>query len=277
MKLNLEIKGTGYPILCLHGHPGSGTSMSVFTNYLAQKYQTLAPDLRGYGKSKYQQDFQMEDHLDDLHNLLDRYQIDRCLLLGWSLGGILAMELALATPQRFSGLILVATAACPRSSHPAVAWQDLLFTGVAGIVNYVKPAWQWNINTFGKRSLFRYLVHQQNATAYSYLAQEGVKAYFQTSAAANRALNNAIAQGYNRLEDLPRIQIPSLILSGECDRHITNFSSQKTAEKLTQGQWKSYPQTAHLFPWEIPDLVLKDIELWLEQHPEAIGRSRGEK
>ena len=51
----------------------------------------------------------MRDHLSDLKALLDRLEIERCLLLGWSLGGILALELALLYPDRFSGLILIAS------------------------------------------------------------------------------------------------------------------------------------------------------------------------
>ncbi|WP_036480446.1 alpha/beta fold hydrolase [Myxosarcina sp. GI1] len=268
MDLNVEIKGEGYPILCLHGHPGSSTSMSVFTNYFSREYQTLAPDLRGYGKSRARENFEMKDHLHDLQILLDKYQIDRCLLLGWSLGGILALELALADPDRFSGLILIASAARPLSSHPAVSWQDLLFTGVGGIVNYVLPGWQWNIDTFGKRSLFRYLLAEQTPAAYQYLAKEGVPAYLQTSAAASKALNRAIGEGYNRLADLEKIEIPCLVLAGESDRHITVDSSRETARHLKYCHWKSYPH-AHLFPWEIPQLVLTDIEQWLRFHPEV--------
>lgn len=271
MDLNVEIKGKGYPILCLHGHPGSSASMSVFTNYLAQKHRTIAPDLRGYGKSRPGGDFKMEDHLEDLEALLDRYQIDRCLLLGWSLGGIIALELALKFPERFSGLILVASAACPRSNHPAVTTRDLLFTGVAGIINRIKPGWEWNINTFGKRSLFRYLVDRQTPQAYKYLADEGTPAFLKTSAAAHRALSQAIGKGYNRTEDLEQIAIPSLVLAGECDRHITALASQETAQKLRNCHFCSYPQTAHLFPWEIPDMVLSDIENWLSFYPEAVA------
>lgn len=178
MELNTEIKGQGYPILCLHGHPGSIASMSVFTNNLAQKYQTITPDLRGYGKSRYQEDFKMQEHIEDLTALLDQQGIDRCLLLGWSLGGIIAMELALALPNRFSGIILIATAAHPVSSHPQTTWQDLLFTGIGGLVNYLKPGWQWNINTFGKRSLFRYLINSHTTESYYYLAKQGVPCLF---------------------------------------------------------------------------------------------------
>ncbi|MGH2413301.1 MAG: alpha/beta fold hydrolase [Microcystaceae cyanobacterium] len=264
MNLSVEIKGKGFPILCLHGHPGSGRSLSVFTNHLSQRFQTLAPDLRGYGKSRTQGNFQMSDHLVDLTELLDRYNIEQCLLLGWSLGGILALELVLKNPQRFKGLILIASAARPRSSHPPVSWQDLLSTGVAGILNTIKPGWRWNIEVFGKRSLFRYLLQQQTPLAYHYLASDGVPAYLQTSNAAQKALFQSLQAGYNRLEDLAKIDIPCLILAGAEDRHITAQSSQETAQYLQNCNWKCYPNTAHLFPWEIPDRVLTDIDSWLE-------------
>jgi pimeloyl-ACP methyl ester carboxylesterase len=265
MNLNVEIKGQGYPILCLHGHPGSGKSLSVFTDHLSKSYQTIAPDLRGYGKSRPVGNFEMSDHLTDLTALLDRLKIDRCLLLGWSLGGILALELALKDPQRFSGLISIASAARPHGNHPPVSWQDLLYTGVAGIINYLKPGWQWNIDVFGSRSLFRYLVHQQTPLAYQYLASDGVIAYLQTSAAAQRALANALKAGYNRLEDLDKIDLPCLVLAGAEDRHITALSSRETAQHLKHSQWHCYPNTAHLFPWEIPHEVLRKIDTWLEE------------
>ena len=269
MKLNVEIKGQGYPILCLHGHPGSGRSLSVFTNFLSNRFQTIAPDLRGYGKSCFQGNFEMSDHLTDLNNLLDNLNIDRCLLLGWSLGGILALELALSKPKRFSGLILIASAARPRGSHPPISWQDLFFTGVAGTINYFKPGWQWNIEVFGARSLFRYLLHQQTPLAYRYLASVGVSAYFQTSPAAQKALTKALRSGYNRLADLSLIDIPCLVLAGAEDRHITAQSSQETALLLKHCRWQCFSNTAHLFPWEIPSQVLKEIDAWLAEHPQA--------
>ncbi|MBE9045357.1 alpha/beta hydrolase [Pleurocapsales cyanobacterium LEGE 10410] len=265
MELNTEIKGRGYPILCLHGHPGCAASMSVFTNYLSQQHQTITPDLRGYGKSRYGKNFVMQEHLTDLIALLDKLQLENCLVLGWSLGGIIAMELALAQPERFKGMILIATAAHPVSSHPRPSWQDLLFTGIGGIVNYIRPAWQWNIDTFGKRSLFRYLISNHQPESYQYLAREGVPAYWQTSKVADIALSTAIRQGYNRLSDLHRIDIPCLMLSGASDRHITAEASRKTAHYLKNCQYINYPQVAHLFPWEIPDLVLADIQQWLDR------------
>lgn len=271
IQLAVQIRGSGYPILCLHGHPGSGDSMSVFTKHLSHRFQAIAPDLRGYGKSRVAEAFQMADHLSDLEALLDRLNISRCLVLGWSLGGILAMELALTLPSRVSGLILIATAARPRGNHPPITWQDNLYTGIASLVNRAYPGWQWNIDNFGKRSLYRYLIQQQTATAYQYLADEALPAYLQTTELAHQALNQALKTGYNRLESLPNIQCPSLVMAGECDRHITAQSSLETAQHLNRCRFHCYPQVAHLFPWEIPSQVLQDIDRWLIHEPNAIG------
>ena len=266
MRLHCVIRGKGAPILCLHGHPGSSQSLSVFTEHLSSKWQTFAPDLRGYGQSVYHQDFEISNHLEDLSELLDQYHLDQCLLLGWSLGGIFAIELALRYPKRFTGLILIASAAYPRSSHPAVSWPETAFAGVAGLINWVKPGWQWNIDTFARKSLLRYLIYQQTPSAYRYLAKDGTAAFFQTTSVAHGALNRALAKDYNRLADLSALDLPSLVLAGEQDRHITAESSKQTAERLRNCQWKCYPEVAHLFPWEIPDLVLADLDVWLEKH-----------
>jgi pimeloyl-ACP methyl ester carboxylesterase len=255
-------------MLCLHGHPGSSRSMSVFTNHLSQGFRTIAPDLRGYGNSQTRQIFQMADHLNDLETILDSFQIDRSVILGWSLGGILAIELALKRPERVSGLILIATAARPRSSHPPIRWQDTVYTAVASVINKVQPGWQWNIEMFGRRSLYRYLVQQHTSAVYQYLADEGMPAYLRTSQVAHKALHLALRATYDRLQELEQITCPCLVLAGASDRHITAQSSLETAQRLHQCQWHCYPNVAHLFPWEIPQQVLRDINYWIEKNPE---------
>ncbi|NJP11159.1 MAG: alpha/beta hydrolase [Leptolyngbyaceae cyanobacterium RU_5_1] len=273
VRLNVSVQGNGFPILCLHGHPGSGRSLSVFTQHLSKRFQTISPDLRGYGNSQTSTNFEITDHLTDLEALLHQYQIQRCLVLGWSLGGILALEMALRLPQHVTGLILIATAARPWGNHPPISWQDNLYTGLASILNRLNPGWQWNIDTFGQRSLYRYLIQRHTPATYHYLAQEAMPAYLQTSRQATRALSNALKRGYNRLPDIDKIQCPCLVLAGACDRHITAASSQETAHHLPNAEWHCYPTTAHLFPWEVPNQVLADIDNWLQRYPHAVGEA----
>ncbi|MEO0458233.1 MAG: alpha/beta hydrolase [Cyanobacteria bacterium P01_A01_bin.114] len=259
MQLNVHRQGQGPRLLCLHGHPGSGRSMAVFTERLSEQFLTVAPDLRGYGESRPTPTFEMATHLSDLEPLIQ----EACVVLGWSLGGILAIELALRHPDQVRGLILVATAARPRGSHPPITWQDNLYTGLAGMLNWAFPAWPWNIETWGKRSLFRHLIQQHTAYAYRRLAREGVSAYLQTSSQATQALNQALRQGYNRLPELHRLSMPCLMLCGEQDRHITSASSRETAHHIPDCELRCYPETAHLFPWEIPAQMHQDIADWL--------------
>lgn len=271
MRLHTQIQGQGFPILCLHGHPGSGEAMGVFTGPLAQQFKIYAPDLRGYGRSRTAYPFEMARHLDDLEELLAQYQIEECLVLGWSLGGILAMELALRRPRTVRGLILIGTAARPRGSHPPITWQDNAMTGLAGALNWALPASPLAL-ALGEKSLFRYLIGEHTPEAYRYLASQGAPAYLRTSRHAEAALFDAIRAGYNRVADIRALQVPSLMLCGEGDRHITAATSIETARALPNCELHCYPNVAHLFPWEIPDQVNADIRTWLEAHPKLWQR-----
>ncbi len=277
-------------MLCLHGHPGNSEAMQIFVSYFREHgLEAIAPDLRGYGNSQVQTSFTMSAHIEDLWNLLMRDQAEledgksaEYLILGWSLGGILAIELALQnlannldprTKPKIVGLILIATAAKPRSSLPKIAWWEYVNLVTAVILHLAltkvfskrasKP--RWHIEFFGKRSLIGYLIQQHTETAYDLIATTGAKAYLQTSRYAHRALMQALRQGYDRTQDLAKIQIPCLAIAAEQDRHITAASTAETAKLLPNCEFICYPQTAHLLPWEIGDRLLADIDAWIEK------------
>jgi proline iminopeptidase len=134
---------------------------------------------------------------------------------------------------------------------------------VAGSLNWLKPGWRWNIETFGRRSLLGQLLTQHTPAAYEFLAKAGTPATLKTSRHAHSALNLALGQRYNRLPDLAALDCPCLVMSGENDRHILAKASHETANHLKNSQWICYPKTAHLFPWEIPMRVNQDIREWL--------------
>ncbi len=209
----------------------------------------------------------MSDHLDDLEAVLDRLDIKHCLVLGWSLGGILALELALRQPERITGLILVATAARPVSNVPQPTPTELLYTLAAASLNWLKPGWRWNIKTFGKRSLLKYLISQHTEEAYRFLASSGSAAVLQTSRYAQQALAASLKQRYDRLPDLINLSQPCLVLSGANDRHILSRASQETAQNLKNSRQICYPDVSHLFPWEISAAMNQDIQAWLQTPP----------
>ena len=276
LQLHCRVWGEGIPslpILLLHGHPGNADCMEVFAEAVAGMHPCVAPDLRGYGRSQVRDPFEMSAHLEDLQELLDRLGWRECLLLGWSLGGILALELALRLPGRVKGLVLVASAACPRSNHPPTDFWDQLNTGIASLLNWLWPGWEWNIDTFGRRSLYRYLIQRHTPRTYRYLAQAALPAYLHTSPQARQALRAALRQGYNREGELHRLHLPVLILAAEQDCHITVASSLATARLLPQCTCIVYPNVAHLFPWEIPEQVGQDLRRWLRAQDWAKGGS----
>jgi pimeloyl-ACP methyl ester carboxylesterase len=271
-------------VLCLHGHPGSGKAMTLFAEYFKTKgIKPATPDLRGYGKSKNRHPFAMQVHIDDLSSLLNNSH-GQYVLLGWSLGGILAIELAAMQALRSQaapnpnpephrephseivGMILIATAARPLGSLTSVPWWEYANTGLAVLHKLVFPNWHGATEQIGRRSLLKYLIQQHTPFAYDRIAHEGASAFLQTSRHAKRALSQALRQGYDRTNELEKIDIPCLMLAGECDRHITAIASLETASRLPNCEYICYPETAHLLPWEIPDRILTDIERWIDKH-----------
>jgi pimeloyl-ACP methyl ester carboxylesterase len=117
-----------------------------------------------------------------------------------------------------------------------------------------------------KRSLIKYLIQQHTQGAYDQISHTGAKAYLQTSRYAQQALTQALRLGYDRTGDLAKIQIPCLVIAAEQDRHITAASTVETAKLLPNCEFISYPNTAHLLPWEIGDRLLADIDAWCDRH-----------
>lgn len=251
------------PFLLLHGHPGNAACMQIFAEALQEQFWVLAPDLRGYGSSQVSTPFQMQDHLLDLDRVLEQCRVDQFLVLGWSLGGLIALELALRHPHRVRGIVLVASAARPRGDHPSVTIWDEINTAIASILNWIQPGSPWVIETWGKRSLYRYLIQRHTPEAYRYLASSALPAYFQTSAQAQQALRQALRQRHDRTGAIGSLQMPTLVLAGEQDRHINCGASQETAQILPNSTWISYVHAAHLFPWEIPAQVQQDLQRWV--------------
>ena len=106
--------GTGPAVVLIHGHPFNRSMWAPQLAALADRYRVIAPDLRGYGDSPVTPGtVPMRELAADVARLLDGLGVARAAPVGLSMGGLVTMELAAATPARWWALGLVATTAEP--------------------------------------------------------------------------------------------------------------------------------------------------------------------
>jgi 2-succinyl-6-hydroxy-2,4-cyclohexadiene-1-carboxylate synthase len=109
VRYNVITAGTGVPLMLLHGFTGCADSWSEIQPKLAAAFRLIMPDLLGHGRSEAPADpsrYRMERCVDDLVSILDLMGLEQCGLLGYSMGGRVALAAALSYPRRFASLIL---------------------------------------------------------------------------------------------------------------------------------------------------------------------------
>ncbi len=95
-------------LLLVHGMAGSSVTWKHVMPALAQRYTVLAPDLLGHGRSdKPRGEYSLSAHVNTLRGLLDALGHQRATVVGQSLGGGVAMQLAYEFPERCERLVLV--------------------------------------------------------------------------------------------------------------------------------------------------------------------------
>lgn len=106
---HVDVVGAGEPLVLLHGFSGSGANWQPHVEALAPKFRVVTVDLIGHGQTDSPDDperYVMERAAADLIAILDGLDMPSAHLLGYSMGGRLALYIALAYPARFKRLIL---------------------------------------------------------------------------------------------------------------------------------------------------------------------------
>ena len=127
-RLHVVDQGKGDPILWLQGLNAPAAAWAVQLGHFGQTYRSIAPDARGVGQSDAPPGpYTVKQMAQDAVAILDAVEVDRAHVVGLSLGGAVAQELALARPDRVRSLALLATfaAQAPRSRALLEAWRGL--------------------------------------------------------------------------------------------------------------------------------------------------------
>jgi 2-succinyl-6-hydroxy-2,4-cyclohexadiene-1-carboxylate synthase len=105
--------GEGFPIVLIHGYTGNSRNWALTAPTLAERFRVISVDLRGHGSSSKptsEDAYALETMASDVYELLKKFDVNECVLVGHSMGGMVSQLLVLAHPEIVRALILVDTA-----------------------------------------------------------------------------------------------------------------------------------------------------------------------
>jgi len=125
------------PVLCLHGLTRNSADFEDLAPQLSRKRRVLAMDVRGRGRSDYDPNprtYHLGSYVADVLSLLDAERLDRVVLIGTSMGGLIGMMLGAERPQALAGLVL-------NDIGPVIEPAGL--ARIAGYVGKTEPVESW--------------------------------------------------------------------------------------------------------------------------------------
>ena len=228
--------GQGTPILLLHGGAGPD-SVAGFAGLLAERYpvRALTPVSPGFGGTPRPAELDSVRKLADVYrHLLDRLELTGVTVLGSSIGGWAAAELALTGSHRISRLILVDPAGLDSAEHPVADFFSLTLDQVFDL-SYANPdAYRIDVSS---------LTDPQKAIA------AGNRAALLTYAGRSMADPGLAPR-------LAGITVPTLVVWGAADRMVTPAYGKEFAAAIPGAEFHILPGTGHLPQIETPEALL---------------------
>src|SRR5512134_1657783 len=118
-RVSYRIGGRGPLLVLLHGIAGTSATWNDVLPWLSAKHTVLAPDLLGHGgSSKPEGDYSLGAYANAVRDLLEALDLRRGTIVGHSLGGGVAMQLAYQYPERCERLVLVSSGGLGREVSP---------------------------------------------------------------------------------------------------------------------------------------------------------------
>ncbi|HKT73387.1 MAG TPA: pimeloyl-ACP methyl ester esterase BioH [Steroidobacteraceae bacterium] len=238
MSLYFEISGAGPDLVLLHGW---GLNLKVWDRLrasLSNRFRTIALDLPGHGRSPWSPSRSTPAEQTWLiHETLASVST-RYTLVGWSLGGQIALDLAAATPSQVEKLVLIATT--PKFTF-GPGWEHGM---PAAALTRMAAQLQDNY----KRTVSKFLELQVRGSAHG----DAVLAELRSALAAQgEATQSALTGGLERLtnadlrDTLPHVAAPTLVIAGQHDRITPASGAKALARALPNGRYVEIRRAAH--------------------------------
>lgn len=251
-QLYYEIHGSGEPVILLHGLGSSCQDWSSQTKVLQSNYQVIAVDLRGHGQSsKPSGPYTIKALAQDIECFLDTLGIQQCHIIGISMGGMIAFQLAV--------------------DHPDRLWS---FTAINSGPHLVVDSWKMHVlikqrllvtQLFGMRAtgwlIMRKLFPKPQQQA---LRQSGIEKWAKNNKAAYLSAFKALIN-WSVEALLNNIKCPVLILASD---HDYTPISMKAAycQQIPNATLVVIENSGHASPLDQPEQVNQALLHFLKQH-----------
>jgi pimeloyl-ACP methyl ester carboxylesterase len=254
--LKIHYRDTGdqsaVPVVLLHGFGSSLQTWDAWSKVLEQTHRVVRLDLAGFGLTGQApgRDYSDQADVQRIAEFLNALGIERCILIGHSMGGRIAWNFASQYPNRVRALILMAPDGFPLPGQ-RVGERPYDVGAIADLIKFVMP---------------KFLVRKSLEPAFydaRSITEELLDRYYELLRAptVRESILQRMRQTVNSdpVQRLKRITAPTLLLWGERDRMIPTSNSLDYEKALPNSKRVILPKASHLLQEENPDVGLKSV------------------
>jgi 2-hydroxy-6-oxonona-2,4-dienedioate hydrolase len=263
--------GAGQPLVLLHGAGDNALDWQWVMPALAATYRVYAPDLPGSPDSaRPAAEYSPAFFERFTAGFLDALGIERAVFIGNSLGGLIALRLALSHSARVTALVLVDSAGLGHAVNPAFT-----SVNVPGLAEAAMPFWKTpigaNQRAWGRTALL--FAHTPENVPCEWIAEQCRLAlssgYLEAHLTVLRAMVSPLGQREVLVDRLSELEIPTLVIWGASDRVFPESQAIEAVSNLQEGSLALIPDCGHVPHVECPDRFLAALGEFIG------GRARG--
>jgi len=254
IKIYYEVHGEGPSLVLLQGFTRNTLMWNPIVEILKKEYQLILMDNRGSGRSQHPSPpYSIEMMAKDTTSLLDSLNIKEALFLGHSMGGAIALQISIDSPERVKKAIICSSfAKVPETSLMQIdIVSNMAEAGIPRelILQMVLP---WH---FSSKCL-------EASGAQEHLIKAMLKDPYPQKPEGFLGQGEAL-KSYNIVDKISQINCPFLIIVGEDDLYTPISCSKLLKEKIKMAQMKIIPHQGHMITEEVPELLCNEIKAFL--------------